>query len=138
MKKSTRLPGKPSELILLALSDLKKVERSKDYIVDMSDWHQPNGKCSVCLAGAVMAFSLGVSKKREISLSYNDFSTVNVEKLRALNSFRIGEIGGGLNCLGIDDYTGDRFQYVASYIRDSVEFKSDMKKMAKYLKSKGL
>lgn len=57
------LPSQPSALIRLALNDLRWVERIEGYHVDMGEWHKPgsrsNGSCAVCLAGAVIAISLG-------------------------------------------------------------------------------
>src|SRR4051812_17274748 len=69
------LPMKMSKLIGIALADLKKAEKqSNKYAIDMSDWYNPKAQlecrtlngalvakhaiCSVCFAGAVMAFSL--------------------------------------------------------------------------------
>lgn len=37
MKNQVKLPRKPSQLITLALNDLAKVERSKDYVVMMHE-----------------------------------------------------------------------------------------------------
>jgi hypothetical protein len=56
-----RLTSKPSALILAALADLEQVENDPRYEVEMGTWHDPNGKCAVCLAGSVMAFGLGAS-----------------------------------------------------------------------------
>src|SRR5579863_603030 len=39
-----RLPVKPSRLILLALKDLEKTERSKKYKADMNYWHVKEGR----------------------------------------------------------------------------------------------
>lgn len=44
-----------SGLIRLALADLRKCEQSPKYKINMDDWHVPNSRCSVCLAGSVMA-----------------------------------------------------------------------------------
>lgn len=69
---SNTLPDKPSELLRLALADLRKAEKDPRYAIDMDTWHdpfydveakvhtdEPTAVCQVCLAGAVMAFSLG-------------------------------------------------------------------------------
>ena len=89
-----KLPNKPSSLIKLALADLKKVERSKKYIVDMGAWHKANGVCSVDLAGSVMAQTLNVPINMTVMPEAFDDDTEN--KLQALNDFRIGFIEGGL------------------------------------------
>ena len=53
----SELPDKPSELIRLALADLRKCEADPRYLIDMAQWHRPvtSELCHVCLAGAVMA-----------------------------------------------------------------------------------
>lgn len=71
--KNTQLPDKPSELIRLALKDLRKTERQFwKYKIDMDIWHSGKtstlSRCSVCLAGAVMAQTL----KTPISLRGGD------------------------------------------------------------------
>ena len=50
---------KPSELIRLAVGDMKKVEQSEEHTLDMDDWYYDldNGGCSVCMAGAVMLYT---------------------------------------------------------------------------------
>lgn len=64
------LPDKLSELLEVALTDLKKCERSTKYRVSMLHWHTPvpeGNACWVCLAGSVMA--------KEFKLSPKDFAT---------------------------------------------------------------
>lgn len=88
MKNTHPLPDKLSELILVALEDLEKAEKHPDYHVDMGLWHCPNGRCSVCFAGSVMAFGLGVSHN---SRAYpSDFSPQVGDKLSKLNYIRAG------------------------------------------------
>lgn len=59
--KEVQLPTVPSQLLRLALDDLRKVERSKRYAVDMGSWHEPNQYddkdnrvCAVCFTGALL------------------------------------------------------------------------------------
>lgn len=62
-KKIRTLPLVLSELLEIALDDLRKIEGNPRYRVDMSYWyvkHKPGGPCYVCLGGAVMANTLGV------------------------------------------------------------------------------
>lgn len=99
-----RLPDKPSELIRLALADLKKVESDPRYEIAMAvTWHEPQEEertCLVCLAGAVMAEELGLSPEEDRGPSY--FDTDTTLKLLALNSFRLGNIDTALCHLRID------------------------------------
>jgi len=63
---NANLPDKLSDIILIALEDLRKVERSKKYKVYMGVWHSPNGVCSVCFAGAVMSQCEGANSKNVV------------------------------------------------------------------------
>lgn len=95
-----KLPNKPSALIRLAVHDLELTMQDKEhYKIDMDDWHQPNGKCSVCFAGGVMAQSLKQSPFSSVVPS--DFDMNTHIKLLAINEFREGYICNGLNLLGI-------------------------------------
>ena len=38
---TSKLPDKPSELILIALKDLRAAEASEKYDINMEDWHNP-------------------------------------------------------------------------------------------------
>lgn len=97
-----RLPGRPSALIRLALADLRTVEVLPDlYKVSMAGWHSgsatPSGRCFVCLAGAVMAQTLGAPVGEEINPSA--FPGPEYDALMALNAFRVGAVSSGLQSL---------------------------------------
>lgn len=93
-----KLPRRFSTLILHALKDLRKAERSPKYKVDMTNWHMPNSHCSVCFAGAVMAFSLKLDPKTEVDrirglkLQFKDTSLT--KKFLALDRVRQGIFTG--------------------------------------------
>ncbi len=71
-RKFGKLPGKPSQLIRIAMTDLAKAEKAK-LKIDMGDWvtlqyKKPKNKpavkvCTVCLAGSVMMNTLGDTKR---------------------------------------------------------------------------
>lgn len=130
-----KLPTKPSELIRLALGDLRKCEDDPDYIIDMISWHEPGrNTCYVCLAGAVMAKSLGADR-------YHDFepdSFADVEYLLfALDHFRAGDIRSGLTNLGFpDDGFSDRV--IIPYGIDSEKFHKQMHVLADDLEKVGV
>lgn len=94
-----RLPDKPSELLLLALTDLEMCENDPRYEIYMGNWHAPNGRCRVCAAGAVMAKSLG-APPRDI-WGPEDFDEDTERKLRAIDFFRTGAVWDALNWMGI-------------------------------------
>jgi hypothetical protein len=97
-----KLPNKLSALIRVAIKDLRQAARDPIYKLDMARWHQPSnepGKCCVCMAGAVMAFSLGISPRR--SLEPQNFPDTTYAKLRALNLVRTGYLFGALSQLGL-------------------------------------
>jgi hypothetical protein len=92
-KKERTLPDKPSELILIALKDLESCIEDDRYVIDMGEWHgrQTNAeKCSVCLAGAVMAKSM--DSDIDITLLPSGFDAPNSYKFSALNAVRQGDV----------------------------------------------
>lgn len=141
-----KLPGRPSELIRLALKDLAAVERSKKYVVNMGDWHTPvygcmgtPDKCAVCLAGAVMV------KERLATDPTIEAGPWNYAKeefaLSALNEFRCGHIGMALRFLGLPGTIykqGCEFTLITDYAIDPKKFRADMRQLAKDLEAEGL
>lgn len=93
-KKIAKLPM--WELMALAVQDLESVIPADMYRVQMSDWHAPletatgNRVCRVCLAGAVMARSLGASPDQYALPKYYPQKTERA--LRAIDEFRGGNI----------------------------------------------
>lgn len=88
-----KLPNKMSDLIEVALKDLTSVRRSSRYSVNMSIWHVPENterQCHVCLAGAVMARTLGADPEKDADpYVYPERITA---KLEALNALRRGDV----------------------------------------------
>jgi hypothetical protein len=132
--KTHPLPKKLSDLILVALGDLEKAERSKNYIVDMHTFHIPprrgcscfncsTGRCAVCFAGSVMAFSLNAPINEE--LMPHNFRQ-DRHALLALDGIRCGWLP-----------SGERFE-VTSYATDPEQFKTEMVLTAAALREAGL
>lgn len=97
-----KLPDKPSELIRLALADLRKCEADPAYGIDMGLWHEPiDGVCYVDLAGAVMAQRLGADKLAEYGPE--DFDRETEKKLKALGRLQWGVVGEAMDILGVPD-----------------------------------
>jgi hypothetical protein len=46
-KSKVKLPKKPSALLRLALADLEKAEKSPRVKINMGEWHETNGHCTV-------------------------------------------------------------------------------------------
>lgn len=131
------LPDKLSDLILVALDDLEKVENDERYTVNMDWWHRSGDTCLVCLAGSVMAKSLDVSP--DCTRFPNDFDDKTEAKLDALNWARVGDVSYALYHLDVpsSDYTSlDR--EVADYQDDPEQFKADMREIAAALKEQDL
>ena len=130
-----RLPDKPSELIRLALGDLKKIESKPNYSVDMDVWVEPGRDdiCRVCLAGAVLVERYDIHNVHTVE----DDDTNN--KLDALNWFRMGDAIMGLVEMGIeaseDNYAELSVLGVAYYEDDQKAFYHDMERMASKLES---
>jgi hypothetical protein len=131
-----QLPDKPSELIRLALSDLRKCEADPKYNVDMSDWHCPEfGTCHVCLAGAVMA----KTEQCPIDVDTVPCNTANGSKYVALDNFRCGFIDSAMINLGLDTPKELAGIYcVTPYAEDKAQFHLDMESLAALLQNHGL
>ena len=151
---TSKLPDKPSDLIHVALHDLKLAEESEKYEIDMGTWHTgfeeieneegvlEEEPCQVCFAGAVMAFSLeGV-----INRQYKPNKFPEEEgKLSSLNTFRLGEIHRGLREFYGKFYGDTSFDLntvemeweIPYYHKDKEGFHQAMAEMADYLKEKG-
>ena len=126
------LPNDPSELIRLAIADLEKVEKDSRYEVDMGTWHYGSGaKCFVCLAGSVMAGTLGTDASESLVPGY--FSDDDRNRLHALNCFRAGDISYGLGLLGI--YSPAWRRTIWPYGEDPDRFKRDMLELADFLET---
>lgn len=97
-EKECKLPDTLWELIDTALTDLKKCEQLPDkYRIDMWVWHEygeetleVSGRCSVCLAGAVLAQTCGIEYTR--SLVPGELDPDTKKKLYAIDSVRNGNI----------------------------------------------
>ena len=70
MNMKTPPPGKLSELIELAIADARRIDR-RDYTPAAHAWHDPvpGDPCEICLAGAVIAATLGCPKDTQIEIS---------------------------------------------------------------------
>jgi hypothetical protein len=133
------LPEKPSDLIELALLDLALVERDKQYVVNMDDWHRPVGEyCSVCLAGSVIAKSLGAVPDRE---SYPaKFSPYVEDRLWALEYFRVGKVKFAVDRMSGYAHSfriglGHEHIEMVPYADDPVTFKHRLYRIAQLLRN---
>ena len=142
---TTTLPTTPSELIRLALADLRDCERDDRYWVSMTCWHVPLERvCQVCLAGAVMAQTLGAEPHEGIGdADLARYGSSVQGRLRALDRFRLGEISAGLSYLGYDvDKLSEEWQQYARKSgynpADPEPFHRQMNSLADYLASHGL
>lgn len=135
------LPDRPSELIRIALADLRKVEADNRYTVSMGSWHTPeDGVCHVCLAGAVMAGTLGSDPSKLLGPHSGRFEEEDANKLNALDDFRSGCISAGLNTLGRRGFYPDlpEFMGVIAYGVDHKGFHAGLEAIAAKLESVGL
>lgn len=138
------LPDKPSELIRVALEDLRKTEKDPRYRINFKYWHSPEipyGEetefCEVCLAGAVIAQRGNVSP--DIRTVSSDFASPTWGKLQALDDFRLGDVAIGVENLDIPERNGlppDR--EICTYDESPQRFYRDMHKLADDLEAVGL
>lgn len=107
------LPRKFHDVMTVALRDEQKAFKSPLYEMDMGQWHRPDWKtredvkakrtidprdleCSVCFAGAVMAFSLDADPRLDLGpMDWNGGSPTE-NKLKALDAVREGNIEDAL------------------------------------------
>lgn len=97
-----RQATKLHQILELALEDLMVVERNPAYVVTMDSWHSPDEEeavCAVCLGGAVMAHTLGASPKDYLHPSHYRLDDQVMQKLRALDFLRTGNVGWALEVL---------------------------------------
>ena len=96
---------KPSELLEVALHDMKIIDKDQRYSFDMTTWHFPlpyddqeSGECEVCMAGSIMAARLmpGACGKR---LFPESFPRETYLKLQAVDSLRQFNIKSALSLL---------------------------------------
>lgn len=126
------LPNKLSELLIVDLDVLEKAEQDPRYVVRMETWHTPYpdtvstsfalgkqraaaplaGRCGVCMAGAVMAFGLGIDINHKVTPnSFDEYGLPSryttgemtiVNKLMAINDLRVGNIEDAFIRLGLE------------------------------------
>lgn len=149
------LPDKMSELITLALKDLKKAEKSKKHVIDMGSWYNPKAlvqckigsdevvheykACAVCFAGSVMAFSLNAKMTdTEDRFLYGKDGC----KFQAINYLRDGDVRQAAALLNIDsDNIPDNLLSVIVPDYEALKpkpFHDTMQKLAADLKRVGL
>ena len=141
--KRKTLPATPSKLIRLAMADLYVMEQSPNYQIHMGEWHSPQyvdrgkGICNVCLAGAVIANTLGCNR---LTLIDPDRFTSKIEgKLRALDYFRMGSVGAGFQCMRRSFDKGMKFDRdIENYDTDPLLFKRQMRQLARTLEANNL
>ncbi len=146
-----KLPEKLSDLIDLALADLRKVEKDDRYAVDMATWHEPPGasldeeatRCHVCFAGAVMAGTLGTMPN--VVVLPSDFTSMGddphtARRLLALDSVRNGFVEDALRELGAYSLPSDVEDHVdvPRYSTHNPEpFHAAMAELAERLRKEG-
>ena len=125
----------PSVAIRQALADLRKCEADERYVIEMGAWHEPisNGRCEVCLAGAVVAQRNGVPLNQVWEPSIGE------DMLDALNMFREGFLDEAFELLGYDQHPKavPTVFSVRAYRIDRYGFYADMERMADMLEEAG-
>lgn len=123
MNLTTPPPERLSDLIELAIADARRLDHAR-YTPMWTSWHRPrplDGKCMVCLAGAVIAGTLGCETETNIDIATSDFaepeSTTITDKrwrraLWALDSAREGNWHAAFENL--------RGSYPADELRDAL------------------
>ena len=85
------LPTKLSDLLLLSVSDVRKVRKLKSRRLDMMAFHQPDdGVCYVCMAGAVMDRTLRADPRKSLIPACYDPATE--QALVGIDLMRLGAL----------------------------------------------
>lgn len=94
------LPDKLSALLRRSIRDVMTVQESDAYVLDMDTWHCPSTvamRCLVCMAGSVMACSLGSGPGDSVMPS--SFGKYQ-KHLRAIDWMRQGLLGQAHDAMG--------------------------------------
>lgn len=136
------LPDKPSDLLACALGDLIRVERSRDYRINMGTWYSGGpGACEVCMAGSVIVGTLGMRAEAGGRAQHPSslLDRALARKLRAINLLRIGDIGGACGELGVTKPARCPSHWlIHDYTFNPPAFKRDMRVLIKLLRTHGI
>ncbi len=82
------------EILAVAIADMKLGLEDEAVDFNMEHWHRPNGKgvCVICVAGAVIHYSLAEILTRRAFLSPSSFRQEIRYRLFAINDLRSGSI----------------------------------------------
>ena len=136
---------RPSALIRVGLADLAQVEEDPRYRVDFAVWHRPRGwrpwdggtVCLVCMAGSMMAMSLGADPAQECKPRH--YPEPIRSRLEAIDDFRAGQAGEALATMGIDPRAYEATvwsiedAWTADYEDDRGVWAAQMERMARVL-----
>lgn len=134
------LPRRLSDLLELAIEDLEKCEANGRYDIDMGHWHLPlRDGCAVCLAGGIMAQTMGVDVKTKVRYPWHRWPDYIAARMCALNSLREGEIARALEHIGrgSEPHPFTNENYPVPYEKDPEAFKSVMRCIANDLRREG-
>ena len=120
-KKEFAQLNRPSELIRVAVTDARSLDRSK-YSPNAVKYHSPSEKygCCICDAGAVMAGTLNASFM-DIKTPYRYPREIQ-RRLSAINQLRIGNLAGALLVLNV----GRSLRYLNSLRDDGKRVSSEI------------
>lgn len=136
------LPEKDSDLIELALADLRLAEDDPNYGIYMGVWHERIGgewgdACQVCLAGAVLAKTFKLPRDVDVGSIFEALQDAPVAvaegtrgapvRIRQLDDYRVGV--DPLNELELPD--------VCDYGDGRERFHEDMAKVVQVLREAG-
>ena len=109
-----KLPDTIHGLLRVAIDDLKKCQASKNYKIEMSEWHEPYGDdCFVCMAGAVMAQTL----MADITESYSPKSFGE----HARHLVEINYLRAGSSVYLSSEKNNDRYREIYESVQDKYE-----------------
>lgn len=113
------LPKTMSGLLRLAVTDARKLQKTKGYKLDMRVFvAKPAKVCRVCMAGAVMVRELGMRPPPRFADPEDSADRATEQALYAIDNMRLGEFAEAARELGakISDYQAGRLSgYLEAY-----------------------
>ena len=119
---------KPSELLEVALHDMKIIDKDPRYSFDMTTWHYPlpyddqeSGECEVCMAGSIMAARLmpDACGKRLFPESFPRETDLKLQAVDYIRRFNIESALSLLQNIPINDlyykFNADQKKVVTKY-----------------------
>lgn len=121
------VPTTLSALLLMAVEDAEQIAQDQTYTLDMERWYHVDphdGRCHVCMAGAVMARRLGAPKERVAYPWFYDRRWARA--LEAVNEMRVGKFQQAYGYLFGGEFPDGETSYVLARLGRDLQNHPDL------------